>query len=226
MHRLAHAVVSAKRKRNVTDPAADLGQGQRRLDDARGLDEAHCVVVVLIHAGSDGKDVRIKNNVLRWKTYFARQQIVRTRTNLNTTLCAVGLALLVERHHYNCRAVPADQPRLLEEHLLTFLEADRVDDSLALHAFETGLDDRPFRAVDHDRHARDVRLRGDQIQESHHRRLGVEHALIHVDVDDLRTVLDLLQGDRQRLLVLIVLDQLGKTRRAGNVVSLSDVYEI
>ena len=42
----------------------------------------------------------------------------------------------------------------------------------------------------------------------------------------MRAVLDLLPGDRQRLLVLVVLDQLGKTRRAGDVVSLADVDEI
>ena len=112
VHRLAHAVVAAKRKRNVADPAADLGQGQRRLDDARGLDETHRVVVVLLHAGSDGENVRVKNNVLRRETDFARQQIVRARANLNATLGAVGLALPVERHHHHRRAVPADQPRL------------------------------------------------------------------------------------------------------------------
>ncbi len=57
---------------------------------------------------------------------------------------------------------------------------------------QAGLDHLPLRAVDHDRHARDLGLAGDQIEEADHRRLRIEHRLVHVDVDDLRAVLDLL----------------------------------
>ena len=48
--------------------------------------------------------------------------------------------------------------------------------------------------VDHDRHAGDVGLGGDQVEERRHRLLAVEQALVHVDVDDLRAVLDLLRA--------------------------------
>src|SRR5206468_4499411 len=65
----------------------------------------------------------------------------------------------------------------------------------------------PFGAVDHDRHARDVRLAGDQVQETHHGCLAVEHGLIHVDVDDLSAVLHLLAGDGEGLLELAVQDE-------------------
>jgi hypothetical protein len=70
-----------------------------------------------------------------------------------------------------------------------------------------GLDHLPLRAVDHDRHARDLGLGRDEVQEAHHRGLAVEHGLVHVDVDDLRAVLDLLARDRQRLLELAVEDR-------------------
>jgi hypothetical protein len=60
---------------------------------------------------------------------------------------------------------------------------------------QAGLDHAPLRAVDHDRHARDLGLAGDQVQEAHHRRLAVEHGLVHVDVDHLGAVLDLLARD-------------------------------
>ena len=167
---------------------------------------------MLLHAGGDGEDVRIKNNVLRREADFPCQQIVRARANLDAALGVVGLALFVERHHHHRRTVAADQSRLFDKRLLAFLEAYRVDYSFALQTLEACLNDGPFRAVDHDRHARDIRLGGDQIQKPHHRRLGVEHALVHVDVDYLRAVLDLLPRNRERVLVLIVLDQLGKAR--------------
>src|SRR3546814_1016026 len=55
--------------------------------------------------------------------------------------------------------------------------------SLALQAFEAGFNDGPLRRVDHHRDAGDVGLRGDQGQEAHHRLFGVDHALVHVDVE-------------------------------------------
>jgi hypothetical protein len=71
--------------------------------------------------------------------------------------------------------------------------------TLALQALQAGLDHLPARRVDHHRHAGDVRLGGDQVRgrSSWHRR-PVEHALVHVHVDDLRAVLDLLPRDVER----------------------------
>src|SRR5256885_6702458 len=52
--------------------------------------------------------------------------------------------------------------------LFRSLQADRVDDRLALHALEPGLDHRPFRGVDHHRHTGDVRLRRHQVRSEEH----------------------------------------------------------
>jgi hypothetical protein len=54
---------------------------------------------------------------------------------------------------------------MLDELVHAFLHADRIDDRLALHALQPRLDHLPLRGVDHDRHARDVGLGCDQIEE-------------------------------------------------------------
>ncbi len=53
---------------------------------------------------------------------------------------------------------------------------------------------------------------GDEPQILGHRRLAVEQALVHVDVDDVRAALDLLAGDFDGLFVLLLLDQPGEFR--------------
>ena len=137
----------------------------------------------------------------------------------------VGLAVLVEGHHDHGRAVLAAQPGLLDELLLALLHRDRVDDRLALEALQAGLDDLPLGGVDHHRHPADVGLARDQLEEPVHRGDAVDHALVHVDVDDLRAVVDLLGGHRQRGVVVAVLDQLAEPGRAGDVGALADVDE-
>ena len=114
---------------------------------------------------------------------------------------------------------------MLDELRLALLERDRVHHRLALDAFQAGLDHREFRGIDHHRHAGDVGLGRDQVEEGLHRLRRVEKAFVHVDVDDLRAALDLLAGDRQRRGVVARGDELAELGRAGDVGALADVHE-
>ncbi len=55
---------------------------------------------------------------------------------------------------------------------------------------------------------------------------AIEHSFVHVDVDDLRAVLDLLPGHGERFVELAIEDQLREFRRAGDVGAFADVDEI
>ena len=199
VHRLAHRVVAAERERQVGHAAGDLDVRQVLPDPARRLDEIEAVGRVLLEPGRDGEDVRVEDDVLGRHADRVHEGVVAAPEDLDAALERVGLAFLVEGHHHHRCAVAAREARLPDELRLAFLERDRVHHRLALHALETGLDHRPLRAVDHHRHARDVGLGGDEVEERPHGGLRVEHRLVHVDVDHLRAVLDLLARDRERL---------------------------
>ena len=154
------------------------------------------------------------------------QQRVRALTDRHFSFDRIGLPLLVERHHDHAGAEALDDGGLGEEVGLAFLQADRVDDGLALDALEAREDHRPLRAVDHERHPRDVRLGPDVVQEPGHHLLGVEHALVHVDVDEIRTAAHLLERDLRRRRVVARLDQARELQRAGDVGSFADHLEV
>ena len=97
------------------------------------------------------------------------EQVVRASEDLDLALRGLGLALLVEGHDDDGRAVAPHRRGLLEERLLAFLQRDRVDDALSLHALQPRLEGREARAVDHDRDARDLRLGRDEVEERGHR---------------------------------------------------------
>ena len=140
------------------------------------------------------------------------QQLVGALADLHLALDRVGLADLVERHHDDAGAEALDVSGLGEEVRLPFLQADRIDDALALDAFQSGLEHRPLRAVDHHRHARDLGLGRDVVEERGHRLLGVEHALVHVHVDHVGAAADLVHCDADGLGVVVGLDQTGELR--------------
>src|SRR5256885_1690506 len=176
VHRLAHCVVAAERERHVAHTAAHQRVRQLALDAARGLDERQRIAVVLLDAGSDGENVGVEDDVLGRKTDALGENAVGARAHGEAALDRIGLTLLVEGHDHRRRPVAAQRAGVLDEHLLALLQADRVDDRLALHALEPGLDHRPLRGIDHHRYAGDVRLHRHQVQEAHHGGLCVQHA--------------------------------------------------
>ena len=78
-----------------------------------------------------------------------------------------------------------------------FFKRNGIHHAFALNAFKTGFQNFPFGGIQHDRHFGYVRLGGNQHQKAHHRFFGLQHAFIHVDVDDLRAIFYLLLGNVQ-----------------------------
>ena len=195
-------------------PPEIFAPGQLRLQGARGLDERHGVPVVFLDPSADRQDGRVEHDVERIEARALDEQPVRALEHGDLARGGVGLALLVERHHHGGGAVAADGRGPAEELLLAFLEADRVDDRLALDALQAGFEDGPARAVDHDRQPRDLGLGGDQVEEPRHRLLGVEHPLVHVDVEDVGAAPHLLERHVGGLRKVAGLDQALGTARS------------
>ena len=172
VHRLAHRVVAAEGEGDVGDAAGDVDMRQRGDDAAGRLDEVDAVVVVLLDAGGDGEDVGVEDDVLGREADLLGQELVGAGADLDLARLGVGLALLVEGHDDDGGAVHAAEAGVVQEGGLALLHRDRVDDGLALDAFQAGLDDLPFRAVDHHRHPGDVGLGGDEVEEGGHRLLA------------------------------------------------------
>ncbi len=225
VNRFAHRIVAAKAEGHIGHAARDLGARQVLLDPACGVDEIDRVVVVLFNARGNGKDVRVKDDVFGREVELIDQHAVGALADLNLALIGVGLAFFVKGHDHGRRAITLEQLGLFLEGRQAFLHRDRIDDALALYAAQAGFDHAPLGAVDHDGYARNVGLAGDQVQKAHHGGLAVQHSLVHVDVNDLRAVFDLLAGHGQCGLEVAVEDHAGEGLGARNVGALADVDE-
>src|SRR3546814_4852863 len=94
--RLAHDLVAAERERDVGDAAGDVAVGQGPADDLRRLDEVDRVVVVLLHAGGDGEDVGVEDDVLGREADLLGADLVGARAELDLAFAGIGLAMFVE----------------------------------------------------------------------------------------------------------------------------------
>ena len=107
MHRLAHGVVSPKRKGNVAYTAAHSDAGKILLNPAGRLDEIDRVITMFFQTGRNGQNVRIKDDVVSREICAASQEFVSARTNVDLTLKCIGLAALIKRHYDDgCAILP------------------------------------------------------------------------------------------------------------------------
>ncbi len=225
VHRLPHHLVAAEREREVRDAAARQRARAALLDQRQRRDEVAGEEIVLLDPGRDREDVGVEDDVLGREAGLPGEEVVGATADRDLSLHRLRLALLVEGHHHHGRPEPPHLARLGEEVVLAFLQRDRVDDPLPLHAPETGLDHRPLRAVDHHRHARDLGLGRDQVQEPRHRGLRIQHPLVHVHVEQVGAAAHLLQRHVDGARVVVGLDQPPEPCRAGHVRPLPHHHE-
>ena len=159
--------------------------------------------------GADGQDVGIENNVGRRESDFFCQQFVRSLADPDLIFAGGRLTGFVKRHHDHGRAVATNQLRPLQKLGFAFLQADAVDDALAVNALQTGFEDLPVRAVDHDGHTNIVVVQ--QPQEFLHAARPVEQSFVHVDVDDLRTAFDLIASNADRFVDTCLRERVAET---------------
>ena len=99
MHGLADLVVAAEAEGDVGDAAGNLRMREVGLDPARGVDEVDGVVVVLLHAGGDGEDVGVEDDVFGREADFIDEHAVGALADADFFVVGGGLALFVEGHH-------------------------------------------------------------------------------------------------------------------------------
>ncbi len=198
---------------------------QRIGDLARRFDEVDTVIIMLVNAGRDRKDVRIEDDVFRREANLLGQNLVSAGTDFDLALFRVGLSRFVKCHNDNCSTIGTHQTRMMQEGFFAFFERNRVDDRLALNAFQASFDHVPLGAVDHYRNARDIRLCRDQVEIFNHDLLAVDQTFIHVDVDDLCAVFHLITRHIKRCRIIASLNELTETGGAGNVRPFADIDE-
>ena len=212
-------------KERLDTPPEIWTSGNRFANLPRRLDEIDAVIVVFVDAGRDRENIRIEDDVLGRKPGVLGQDLIGARANLDPALQRVGLALLVEGHHNDGGAMA----RTILASAMNFSMPSFIEIELTMALPCTHL--RPasmtveFRRIDHHRHARNVGLGGDEVQELDHRLLGIEQAFVHVDVDDLRARRDLIARDIERGGKIAVLDQFAEFGRARDIGALADIDE-
>ena len=225
VNRLAHRVVAAEGERHVRDAAGDQRVRQFAFDIFAGADKVLGIVVVLFNPGRHGENIRVKDDVFRREAHLFGENFVRPAANFNFPLAGIGLAHFIKGHNHDGGAVAAHLFRMLDKRLNALFHRDGVNDAFTLNTLQALFDDLPFGGVDHNRHAGDIRLTGDQVEETRHRRFGVEHPLIHIDIDNLRAAFHLLARHIQRFVIFFFFNQAFEFRRAGNVGAFADVHK-
>ena len=90
------------------------------------------------------KNIRVKYDVVRLETDLFDQNLISTGTNLYFTFHRIGLTFFIKSHDDGCCTIFANDFSLFDKLFLAFFHRNRVDNTLALHTFQTRFDDVEF----------------------------------------------------------------------------------
>ena len=226
VHCFAQVVVAAECKRKVRKTARNADTGEVVHNPADGTDKVNGVGIVFCHAGCDCQNVRVVNDVGRVEVQLLHHDIVSTGRNLYATLVVCCLTFFVEEHHDHGGTEALHGEGVFNKRFFAHLQGDGVHDTLTLDALEAFFDNFEAGAIDHDRHAAYSRVGGNQVQESAHFGGGIEEAVVHVDVNDVGAVIDLLAGDFERFFVILLVDETQELLGTRDIAAFADLHEI
>ena len=162
---------------------------------------------MLFHTCGNRQNIGVENNVERVHAHTTCQQRVCALRYRYAPLVCSGLPLFVEAHDHHGSSVPHHIAGMAEKHFFSFFQRDGIDDTLTLQTFQSCQNHLPVGGVDHDRHRGNIRFGGNDIKKGDHSRLCVDKRIIHVDIDDQRSVGHLLTSHRNGFVVFSFLNQ-------------------
>ena len=178
---------------------------------------------MLLHTSGYGKHIGIEDYVERIHPDLLSKNTICTLRNFYSSLVGSGLSLFVEAHHHHGSTIAHDIASMTHKHVLTLLERYGVDDTLALHAFESCGDDIPLGGINHNRYARYFGFACHEIEECGHLLARIKQTVVHIDVDHLRSVLHLLACDGESLIIFLFLDKSEELARTSHIASLAHI---
>ena len=194
-------------------------------DLTRGFDKIQAVIIVFINAGRNSENIWVENNVFGREANLFDEDFIGALADFDFSGFGVCLAFFIERHDDNRRTITTHQFGVLDKGFLAFFQRDGINHAFTLDTFQSRFQNIPFGRIQHDGYFGDVRLRSNQHQKAYHRFFGLQHAFIHVDVDNLRTVFNLLFRDIQRGFKITFNNQPFECGRAGDIGAFTDIHK-
>ena len=195
------------------------------LDPLHCTNEVNAVGLVLFQSCSHRQDIHVEDDVL-WRESDVGQQPVGTLGNGRLALIGGSLSFFVEGHHHHGCSQSSQFACFLNEGLFAVLQADGVDDTLALCVLQTRQDGVPIRRVNHQHCTADGRVVGNIAGEGLHLLTTVQHGVVHIDVDDRCATFYLLAGHGHGFFIFLFGYQTGKLARAGYIGALADIDKV
>ena len=180
---------------------------------------------MLLHTGSYGKYVRVEDDIERIHTQLVYQKMISTFCYLDAALESGSLSYFIKTHHNNGCTIAQYIAGMRKKHFLTLLQTDGIDNTLALAALQASHDDVPFGRVDHHRNLRYVRFGSNHIQEVNHLGFRIEQTIVHVHVDDSRSISHLLACNTDGFFIILFVNQTQELPATSHVTAFTHIYK-
>ena len=86
--------------------------------------EVHSIIIMFVHTRSYGKDVRVKDNIMRIKAHFLNQKLISAGTHFNLTFVCIRLSSFIKSHYYGSRTILPDRAGMFQKLFFSLFQRD------------------------------------------------------------------------------------------------------
>ena len=79
---------------------------------------------MFVHTRSYGKNVGVKDNIMRIEAHFLNQKLISTGTHFNFALVRIRLPFFIKSHYYGSRTVLSDRAGMFQKLLFSLFQRD------------------------------------------------------------------------------------------------------
>ena len=180
---------------------------------------------MLLHTSSNGKYVRVEDDIERIHAQFIYQKMISTLCYLDTALECGSLTYFIKTHHNDCCTIAQHIAGMRKEYFLALFQTDGIDNTLTLAALQACHDDVPFGRVDHHRNLRNIWFGSNHIQEINHLDFRIEQTIVHIHVDDSRSISHLLACNTDGFFIILFVNQTQELPATSHVTAFTHIYK-
>ena len=216
---------STETKGQVRDSSTDLHIWTLLLDSLGSLDEINTIVVVFLKPCTNSQHIGIKDDILRRETNLVHKDVIGPLTDADLLLFCGSLALLIKGHYHNSCTMLAQQSGLLNKELLSYLQGDRVHNTLALAPLQPSHDNLKLGCIQHKRNLGHLWVSDGNLDKLLHSSQTIQKTIIHIDINHMGTILHLLLGNIHGRFIVTSHHQLLELDGTSNIAPLSNIQE-
>src|SRR5690606_8672033 len=121
MHSFTNRIITSEGERQITYTTTYSYQRHQLFNTSGSIDKVYRITIMLLQSCSNGKNVRIEYDILRFKSYFFCEYFISPMAYFYFTIFGIGLPFFIKSHYHYGGSIVLTDNCLFNKFFFSFL---------------------------------------------------------------------------------------------------------